>query len=113
MEWGLTSQASSLSPWIQGPSKRSEGLFGERAYARKALFGKRAYARKAFFGKRARARTAKERSQDNLIISHGYLNLWGYQSDTDKIRFLCSNSDGVDANQYVSVTGIKLEYDFS
>ena len=61
-----------LSPWRNHqsgafPAVRSEGLFGERAYARKALFGKRAYARKAFFGKRAHARTVKARSQDALF----------------------------------------------
>ena len=62
----------SLAPgdsWDTANTSRSEGLFGERAYARKAIFGKRAYARKAIFGKRARARKVKERTQDNLILS--------------------------------------------
>ena len=59
------------SPWSNPQSGAfsaacSEGLFGERAPARKALFGERAYARKALFDKRAYARTVKARSQDTL-----------------------------------------------
>ena len=115
------------SPWSNHqlgafPAARSEGLFGERAYTRKALFGKRARAqkalfgkraraRKALFGKRARARTVKERPKDDLVsdidsfyrykwcvVGRDNIYMYKYFKPTMIFRFVLIGSSSISMN---------------